>query len=61
MDVSITALENNAVFDVISPSGYILSLEAVSETVFLPHTGDYQVIVGGTRGNATYELTIGIQ
>ncbi len=61
MDVSITALENNAVFDVISPSGYILSLEAGSETVFLPHTGDYQVIVGGTRGNATYELTIGIQ
>lgn len=61
MDVSIKALENNAVFDVISPSGYILSLEAVSETIVLPHTGDYQVIVGGTRGNATYELTVGIQ
>ncbi|MEL6232388.1 MAG: hypothetical protein AAFR24_20985 [Cyanobacteria bacterium J06627_3] len=61
MDVSVKALENNAVFDVISPSGYILSRETVSESFFLPHTGDYQVIVGGTRGNATYELTIGIQ
>lgn len=61
MDLSITSLENNAVFDVISPSGYILAREAMDKTVFLPHTGDYQVIVGGTRGNATYDLTIGIQ
>ena len=61
MDLSITSLENNAVFDVVSPSGYILAREAMDETVFLSHTGDYQVIVGGTRGNATYELTVGIQ
>ncbi|MEM7063711.1 MAG: hypothetical protein AAF572_11175 [Cyanobacteria bacterium P01_B01_bin.77] len=61
MDLSITSLEDNAVFDVISPSGYILAREAMEETVFLPHTGDYQVIVGGTRGNASYELTIGIE
>jgi hypothetical protein len=26
----------------------------------LPHAGDYQVIVGSTRGNATYELQITI-
>lgn len=61
MDLSITSLEDNAVFDVISPSGYILAREAMDETVVLPHTGDYQVIVGGTRGNASYELTIGIE
>lgn len=61
MKLSINALENNAAFDVVSPSGYILTLEAINETLLLPHTGDYQVIVGGTRGNASYELKIGIQ
>lgn len=61
MDLLITSVEDNAVFDVISPSGYILAREVMEETVFLPHTGDYQVIVGGTRGNASYELTIGIE
>ncbi|MBE9067710.1 hypothetical protein IQ260_13700 [Leptolyngbya cf. ectocarpi LEGE 11479] len=61
MELSIASLEDNAVFDVISPSGYILAREMMDETVVLPHTGDYQVIVGGTRGNASYELTIGIE
>lgn len=61
MDLSITSLEQNAVFDVVSPSGDILAQEAMNETLLLPHTGDYEVIVGGTRGNASYDLTIGIQ
>ncbi len=60
MDLSITSLEDNAVFDVIDPSGIILGTEMTKETVFLPHTGDYEIIVGGTRGNATYELAIAI-
>ena len=61
MKVSISSLEDNAVFDVVSPSGYIQALEATEETIYLNHTGDQQVIVGGTRGNATYELTVEIQ
>jgi hypothetical protein len=61
MTLSITSTEDNAVFDVISPSGYILAVESTQETLFLPHNGDYQVIVGGTRGNATYELTVSIK
>jgi hypothetical protein len=60
MEVALTSTEQNAAFDVVSPSGDILTTEAQSETVFLPHTGDYQVIVGSTRGNATYELQITI-
>jgi len=60
MEISLTSTEQNAAFDVVSPSGDILTTEAQSETVFLPHTGDYQVIVGSTRGNATYELQITI-
>lgn len=41
MSLTIQALEDNAVFDVISPSGYILAFSAVNETIRLPHTGDY--------------------
>ena len=61
MNVSVQSLEENAVLDVISPSGYILAFSTLDETLVLPHTGDYRVIIGGTRGNATYELTISIQ
>ncbi|ESA34243.1 hypothetical protein N836_17655 [Leptolyngbya sp. Heron Island J] len=61
MSVSVQSLEDNAVLDVISPSGYILAFSALNETLILPHTGDYRVVIGGTRGNATYELTISIQ
>ena len=61
MKLSISSLENNAVFDVVSPSGIILGTELTEESIFLPHTGDYEIIVGGTRGNATYDLSIEIQ
>lgn len=61
MDLSITSLENNAVFDVVAPSGLILGTELTNKEIFLPHTGDYEVVVGGTRGNATYDLAIAIQ
>jgi hypothetical protein len=61
MDLAITSLEENAVLDVVDPSGLVLAREATQEQLILPHTGDYQVIVGGTRGNATYDLTIGIE
>ena len=61
MDLSITSLEDNAVFDVVAPSGLILGTEMKQEQVSLPHTGEYEVIVGGTRGNATYDLAIAIE
>ena len=61
MDLSITSLENNAAFDVVDPSGMILGTGLTKERIFLPHTGDYQIIVGGTRGNATYDLAIAIE
>ncbi|MEA5464938.1 hypothetical protein [Leptothoe sp. PORK10 BA2] len=61
MNLSITSTEDNAVFHLVSPSGDILAQEARNETIVLPDTGDYHVIVGGTRGNASYDLTIGIQ
>jgi len=61
MTLFITSLEDNAVFDVVSPSGDILLLEGVGETLMLPQTGDYSIIVGGTRGNATYSLDVLIE
>lgn len=61
MTVRITALENNAAFDIVDPSGLVLAVESTDETLLLPHTGDYQVIVGGTRGNANYALSVAIE
>ena len=61
MNLSITSLEDNAVFDVISPNGQILQQEAKNWSGELPQKGDYQVVVGGTRGNATYKLTTEIK
>lgn len=66
MSVKITALENNAVFDIKGPDGEYLqdageTDDATSITVDLPYTGDYRITVGGTRGNATYKLTISIK
>ena len=62
MDLSIKSSGNNAVFNVISPSNYILAYEAQAETILLPHPGDHMVIVDGTGENdVTYELTIGIE
>jgi len=61
MNLNITSSEDNAVFDVISPNGQILQQEAKNWSGELPQKGDYQVVVGGTRGNATYELTTEIK
>ncbi|WP_204139098.1 hypothetical protein [Halomicronema sp. CCY15110] len=61
MILDIYSLEDNAVFDLISPSGMIMTQEATSESLLLPQTGDYRLIVGGTRGNATYTLDVAIE
>ncbi|PZO55763.1 MAG: hypothetical protein DCF15_09850 [Phormidesmis priestleyi] len=61
MDLSITSIENNAVFAVVAPSGLILGTEQSKQSIPLPDTGEYQIIVDGTRGNATYDLAIAIQ
>lgn len=61
MALSITSLADNAAFDVVDPSGIILGTGLTKEKIFLPHTGDYQIIVGGTRGNASYDLAIAIE
>ena len=66
MRVKITSLEKNAVFDVKDADGNYLqdageSDDATNWTGDLPSTGDYEITVSGTRGNATYKLTVSIK
>lgn len=66
MTVKITSLEDNAVFQIENPDGEYLEGagdgdDAMSFTGSLPDKGDYKIIVGGTRGNASYRLTVSIK
>lgn len=78
MDVSISALEKNAVFQIYKPGSKIAMEDGIQEVKgetlpgvgeeddatawngVLPVSGKYLIVVGGTRGNATYKLKIGI-
>jgi hypothetical protein len=61
MIINITSLEKNAVFDIQAPNGELLKEEATSWRGVLPSSGDYSIIVGGTRGNASYKLEVTIR
>lgn len=66
MRVRITSLEKNAVFQVKDTDGNYLQNageedDTTNWTGELPQTGDYEIIVGGTRGNASYKLTVSIK
>ncbi len=63
LSVRITAREHNAAFQIIAPSGQALPHagngdDATRWQGSLPLTGVYTVVVGGTRGNAAYTLTL---
>jgi hypothetical protein len=66
MSVNISSIENNAVFQIRSPGGSELrgareGDDAMQWSGTLPASGDYRIIVGGTRGNASYTLRISIR
>jgi hypothetical protein len=61
MTMTITSPEDNAVFAVIGPDGKQLKQEESNTSLVLPASGDYQVSVGGMRGNTTYDLTVTIK
>jgi len=79
LEVSISAVEQNAVFSVFQPGtvaedkdGFTeingKALPGAGETDdaakwkgTLPVTGKYLIVVGGTRGNATYKLKVAIR
>lgn len=59
--INITSTEKNAVFEVIDPNGVNLQNEATAWQARLTVTGKYKIIVGGTRGNATYKMQVRIK
>lgn len=66
MSVRITSLENNAVFQIEAPEGGYLDgagemNDAKSWNGKLPVSGDYRIVVGGTRGNASYKVNVSIR
>jgi hypothetical protein len=66
LDVSIASDENNAVFQIYSPGekemlpGAGEMDDATKWSGKLPAEGEYVIVVGPTRGNATYTLTYSI-
>ena len=66
MTVKITSAEKNAVFQIKDANGEYLQDageedDATALTSDLPSTGDHEIIVGGTRGNASYRMTVSIK
>ena len=67
MSVKITSTEKNAVFQIYfhgeeeSLPGAGDGDDAMNWTGKLPIDNEYVIVVGGTRGNATYALTISIK
>lgn len=66
MNVTISSIENNAVFQIKGPGGAELAGARSGDDIMhwsgeLARSGDYRIVVGGTRGNATYKLTVGIR
>jgi hypothetical protein len=58
IELNITSAEKNAVFDVFDPSGKVLKSAATLWTGSATANGDYKIVVGGTRGNTNYALTV---
>ncbi len=61
MTLALTSLKQNVVFALQAPDGQYLEEESTSFRGELPLTGDYSVIIRGTRGNASYTLDVTIE
>lgn len=67
MIVTIMSIEDNAVFQIIDrETGYYLEGAGELDDAkrwegSLPSKGDYEIIVGGTRGNAEYTLKVFVE
>ena len=66
MTVKISALEKNASFRIINPSGeYLEGAGELDDPTnwngTIPKSGDYKIEVAPNRGNATYRLTVSIK
>ncbi|HEY9752096.1 MAG TPA: hypothetical protein V6C46_04050 [Coleofasciculaceae cyanobacterium] len=66
LTLKISSVEKNALFDVLTPPNRVGQRTILVEGATrwqgrLPVSGDYIVVVGSTRGNATYKLQVDIK
>lgn len=67
MSVKVSALENNAAFSIYEPKsedaipGTEEENDPTNWSGTLSKTGEYRIIVGGTRGNASYKLEVSVK
>lgn len=61
MTVSITSVEDNASFQIVAPNGADLVLDDTYWRGELPRDGNYKIIIGSGRGNATYTVNFKVE
>jgi hypothetical protein len=65
MEVTITSLEENASFDVLTPSGEYLISEIMGQefefSAILPENGEYLITTNALRGNVSFDLNISVR
>ena len=61
IDINITSLEENGIFNLAAPNGKVLVNESTNFTTELPATGLYLISTGGVRGNVSFTLEIEIR
>ncbi len=57
---SVTSVEDNAVFTIYGPDGVPVAMETMSANLVLQQGGEYWIVVGSTRGNASYTIEFGL-
>ena len=57
---NISSVEENAVFTIYGPDGQMKFAETTSANLFLEQGGEFWIVVGSIRGNATYTIDIGL-
>lgn len=61
ISVTITSIENNVVFQILDPTGKSIVKEKENFSGKLPRSGKYKIVVGTTRGGASFKLSISIK
>ena len=61
VNISSSQAQGGALFDVVSPDGVVMGTSIATFDEELPATGDYRIVVGGSRGNASFSLNVGIR
>lgn len=67
MSVNLTAIESNAAFSIYAPKsetpipGTEEENDVASWSGAISTSGAYRIVVGGTRGNATYKLRVSVK